>query len=91
MSTLAIDTVPLAKSAVITDKDLVVILADGRTLTVPLTWFPRLMNGTAAQRANLRLIGKGEGIHWPELDEDVSVGALLRGQRAGLAHKGHSS
>lgn len=86
MNTLAVDTVPLAKSAVTTDEDLVVILADGRTLTVPLAWFPRLMTGTAAQRANLRLIGKGEGIHWPELDEDISLAALLRGQRAVTPH-----
>ena len=58
-------------------------LADGRTITVPLTWFPRLVGGTPAERVNWSLIGSGEGIHWPELDEDISVQSLLAGQRSG--------
>ena len=67
----------------ISDDALTVDLADGRTITVPLGWFPRLENGTAAERANWRLIGDGGGVHWPELDEDISVTSLLAGRRSG--------
>jgi uncharacterized protein DUF2442 len=56
-------------------------LWDARRLSVPIAWFPRLFNATARQRARFRLIGDGEGIHWPALDEDLSVEALLLGQR----------
>ena len=62
---------------------LMVDLADGRTITVPLTWFPRLMHGTPAERANWRLVGGGEGIHWPDLDEDISTNSLLAGRSSG--------
>jgi len=58
-------------------------LADGRTITVPLAWSPRLAHRTVAERANWRLIGQGSGIHWPELDEDISVESLLAGRRSG--------
>ena len=61
------------------DDDLSVVLADGRRLSVPLTWFPRLLHATAEERRNWRLIGDGQGIHWPDVDEDVSVLGLLRG------------
>ena len=63
----------LAQSASVSEDALVAELADGRTITVPLAWFPRLAHGTAAERANWRLIAGGEGIHWPDLDEDISV------------------
>lgn len=66
-----------------TDEALVVDLVDGRTLTVPLAWYPRLAHGTSLERANWRLIGRGEGIHWPDLDEDISVEGLLAGRRSG--------
>ena len=62
---------------------LIVELTDGRSLSVPLTWFPRLARGTAAERANWRLIGRGVGIHWPALDEDISVVDLLFGRPSG--------
>jgi hypothetical protein len=52
-------------------------LADGRSISAPLAWYPRLDHGTAAERANWRLIGRGEGVHWPDLDEDISVDNLL--------------
>lgn len=55
----------------------VVHLQDGRSLTVPLEWFPRLRDATPAQRNNWRLIGPGTGIHWPDIDEDISVAGLL--------------
>ena len=54
---------------------------DGRTLSVPLVWFPRLLDATAEQRANWRLTGQGEGMHWEDLDEDLSVAGLLRGEK----------
>lgn len=65
------------------DDSLVVDLTDGRTISAPLAWFPRLLHGTPSERANWRLIGSGEGIHWPELDEDISVASLLAGRRSG--------
>lgn len=72
-----------AQNVSVSDDALVVDLADGRTITVPLAWFPRLAHGTAGERANWRLIGDGEGIHWPDLDEDISIESLLAGRRSG--------
>jgi len=72
-----------AQNVSVTDDSLVVGLADGRTITVPLAWFPRLLNGTPPERANFRFIGKGGGVHWPDLDEDISVESLLAGRRSG--------
>lgn len=69
--------------AFFTDDALLVELSDGRSVTVPVAWFPRLAHGTAAERRNWRLIGKGEGIRWPDLDEDISVESLLAGRRSG--------
>ena len=65
------------------DEALIVDLADARTITVQLAWFPRLANGTPAQRANWRLIGGGAGIHRPDLNEDIGVEGLLSGTRFG--------
>jgi hypothetical protein len=62
----------------ITDKALWVVLADGRELAAPLEWFPRLRDATPEQRAKWRLIGGGQGIHWPDVDEDIAVTTLLR-------------
>ncbi len=73
----------LAQRLTVSDEALIVDLADGRTITVPLVWFPRLSHGSAAERENWRLIGGGEGIHWPDLDEDISVASLLAGRRSG--------
>lgn len=72
---------PVAKQVAVTDDELTVELADGRRICVPLSWFPRLLRATPAQRARYELLGDGEGIHWPEVDEDVSVPGLLRGSR----------
>lgn len=71
---------PLATSVTVTDESLVVELNDGRTLTVPLVWFPRLQHGTQAERAEWRLIGHGEGVHWSALDEDIEIEGLLAGR-----------
>jgi hypothetical protein len=66
----------------ITDDDLSIVLADGRKISVPLTWFPRLLHANPAQRQHFELLGDGEGIHWPDVDEDLSVAGLLRGTPA---------
>jgi hypothetical protein len=67
----------------ITDDELTVQLEDGRTLAVPLVWYPRLLHGTKRDQARWRFIGRGVGIHWPALDEDISVEGLLAGRRSG--------
>ena len=79
MSTLAVETHPLAQSVEFTDDDLIASLADGRKVIVPLVWFPRLSKATKTQLENYELLGDGEGIHWPEIDEDLSVAGLLTG------------
>lgn len=78
MSTLAVETHPLAQSVEFTEDDLIVSLVDGRKIIVPLVWFPRLAEATKAQLEKYELLGDGEGIHWPEIDEDLSVAGLLR-------------
>jgi hypothetical protein len=84
MSTLAVEADSiLARSVSVTDDSLVVELSDGRTLSVPLAWYPRLQHGTANERTNCRLIGRGDGIHWPDLDEDISVAGLVAGRPSG--------
>jgi hypothetical protein len=74
---------PAATNAVVTDDTLTVDLSDGRTISVPLAWYPRLVHGTPEERAMWRLISRGEGIRWPQLDEDISVGDLIAGRRSG--------
>jgi hypothetical protein len=73
----------IAQTVTVTEDALVVDLVDGRTVSVPLPWYPRLAHGTPTERANWRLIGRGEGIHWPDLDEDISVAGLLAGRPSG--------
>jgi hypothetical protein len=75
--------VPTALSVRVTNDTLTVDLNDGRTISVPLAWYPRLMHGTSAERKNWRLIGKGQGIHWADIDEDISVAGLLNGKPSG--------
>ena len=79
MSTLVVEHQARAQTVEVTDEELIVELDDGRTISVPLAWFPRLVHGTPMERRNWRLIGDGEGIHWPELDEDIEVKHLLAG------------
>lgn len=73
---------PRACDVEIDDRELTVHLTDGRSLTAPLSWFPRLMAANEKQRGAWELLGDGIGIHWPAIDEDISVAGLLRGQRA---------
>lgn len=75
--------IPNAERVSVTDDTLNVELSDGRSVTVPLTWFPRLLHGTPVERERWRLVGRGEGIHWEELDEDISVESLLAGRPSG--------
>jgi hypothetical protein len=75
--------VPNAESVKITEDTLSVDLSDGRTISVPLAWFPRLLQSTPEERNNWRLIGKGHGIHWEDIDEDISVEGLLSGKPSG--------
>ena len=72
----------LAASVSFTDQDLKVVLVDGRTLTVPLTWYPRLLNASKAERDDWQILGDGEIIHWPRIDEDLSTAGLLMGAPA---------
>ena len=72
--------VPTAVDAHVSDETLTVDLSDGRSISVPLAWYPRLTHGTPDERNNWRLIGNGRGIHWLDLDEDISVENLLAGQ-----------
>ena len=72
-----------AKEVRVTREALVVELRDGRVVSVPITWYPRLAEGTAAERRRRELIGPGVGIHWPDLDEDISVEGVLRGSPSG--------
>lgn len=81
-SSLATETAE-AKHVRVTGDTLVVELRDGRTVSVPVKWYPRLAEGRPAERRNWELIGPGTGIHWPDLDEDISVEGLLLGLRSG--------
>lgn len=75
--------VPMAEAVTVTDDTLTVELSDGRSLSVPLAWFPRLVHARPEERKSWRLIGRGHGIHWNKLDEDISVEGLLAGKPSG--------
>lgn len=84
MNTLLIEIqAARAQNVIVSDEALTVDLTDGRTISVPLAWYPRLLHGTSAERNQWQLIGDGEGIHWPNLDEDLSVEGLLLGRPSG--------
>ena len=84
MTTSAVEiSIPTAEQVTVTEDTLSVDLSDGRTIAVPLAWFPRLFHATQKERNNWRLIGKGHGIHWTDLDEDISVEGLLAGKPSG--------
>jgi hypothetical protein len=76
-------TIPTAEDVRVSDDALSVELSDGRTISAPLAWYPRLQHGSARERGNWRLIGRGQGIHWDDLDEDISVEGLLAGRASG--------
>jgi len=84
MNTLAVEIrIPEALDVLLTDDTLSVDLSDGRSISVPIAWFPRLLHSTEQERNNWRLIGKGQGIHWEDIDEDISIEGLLAGKPSG--------
>jgi hypothetical protein len=87
MNTLAIEMKASIQDVELTEDSLVVDLADGRTVSVPIAWYPRLMHGTREERSHWRIIGKGEGIHWPDVDEDISVENILLGKPSGESQR----
>ena len=82
MGTLALSADERVKDVHLTDEVLSVDLADGRTISVPISWYPRLFDATQSQRANWEICGASYGIHWPDIDEDLSTEGLLRGAPA---------
>src|SRR5438270_6791176 len=91
MTSSAIElNVPLATNVVVTDDTLTVDLSDGRTISVPLAWYPRLIHATDEERSIWRLTGRGEGIHWPRLNEDISVVGLIAGRASGESQQSFS-
>ena len=84
MNSSAIDIQTIrAQNVSVDDDSLTVDLVDGRTIIVPITWYPRLWHGTPTERLKFELLGDGEYIHWPDLDEDLTVAGLLAGRRSG--------
>ena len=75
-------SLPRVVNVSITDDTLSVDLEDGRTVSVPIGWYPRLAHGTPAERANVQIAGAGFGLHWPDLDEDIGVEGILLGKRS---------
>jgi len=82
MNTSTIELQVKAERVEVDEETLTVTLEDGRTVGVPLAWYPRLLHGTPTQRRRWRLIGRGEGIHWTDLDEDISVEGLVKGDKS---------
>lgn len=82
-SSQTVEIQPAANRVEATEDELVVELVDGRKISVPLAWYPRLLHGTATERNQYELIARGTGIHWPMLDEDLSVNSILRGFPSG--------
>lgn len=76
------ETTAVIRSLEVTDEEIIAHLSDGRTISVPLAWSWRLSDATAEQRQNFRLVGGGEGAHWPDIDEDISVEGMLHGSPA---------
>jgi hypothetical protein len=88
MTTLTIELESmLAQNVTVTEDTLVVDLTDGRTISVPLAWYPRLLYGSPQERNNWQLIGMGEGIHWPDLDEDLSTEGIVFGRASGESQR----
>jgi hypothetical protein len=84
MNTLAVEIrIPEALNVLLTDDTLSVDLSDGPSISVPIAWFPRLLYSSEQERNNWRLIGKGQGIHWEDIDEDISIEGLLAGKPSG--------
>jgi Protein of unknown function (DUF2442) len=87
MTTLILETEPIASQVNVTDEKLIVDLTDGRSISVPLVWYPRLMHANASERQNWQLLGDGYAIEWTDLDEHIGIEGLLAGRRSGESQK----
>ncbi len=87
MNTLMLEIEPIALDVMVTDKKLTIDLTDGRTIVVPLAWYPRLAHGTPQERQNWQLLGDGYAIEWPDLDEHIGLEGLLAGRRSSESEK----
>jgi hypothetical protein len=87
VSTLHLETEPAASALTVTADELIVDLLDGRRLSVPLAWYPRLLHATDAERQNCQLLGDGYAIEWPDLDEHIGIEGLLAGRASGESRK----
>lgn len=87
MNTLTLEIEPIALEVKVTDEKLIVDLADGRSIAVPLDWYPRLKHGSAEERQNWQILGEGYAIEWPELDEHIGIEGLLAGRRSSESKK----
>jgi hypothetical protein len=87
MTTLVLEHEPIAVAVVVSSEQLTIRLADGRTITVPLAWYPRLAHATQAERDRYELLGHGSAIGWPELDEHLSVESFLAGRSSGESQR----
>jgi hypothetical protein len=86
MTTLTLEIEPLAAQISLTDEKLIVDLVDGRSLIIPLSWYPRLLNASQQERQNWQLLGDGYAIEWIDLDEHIGIEGLLAGRRSGESH-----
>lgn len=82
VTTLTLETDPIVNQVIVTDEKLIVDLADGRSLSVPLAWYPRLMHASSEERQNWQLLGDGYVIEWSDLDEHIGIEELLAGRRS---------
>lgn len=87
MSTLVLETEPAVTQVMINDEKLIIEFADGRTIVVPLSWYPRLLHASPKERGNWHLLGDGYAIEWPDLDEHIGIEGLLAGRRSGEIQK----
>lgn len=87
MTTLTLETEPIANQVTVTDEKLIVDLADGRSLSIPLAWYPRLIHASPKERQNWQILGDGYAIEWVDLDEHVGVEGLLAGRRSGESQR----
>jgi hypothetical protein len=87
MSTLVLDMEPAISEAAVTDEELALDLADGRSIYVPLTWYPRLFYASTSERQHFHLLGDGYAVEWPDLDEHIGIEGLLAGRHSGESQK----
>jgi hypothetical protein len=91
MTTLTLETEPMMNQVTFSDERLIVDLVDGRSLSVPLSWYPRLMHGSPEERQNWQLLGDGYAIEWEDLDEHIGIEGLLAGRRSNESQKSLSN